>query len=90
MTIICVTGTDPRFLVFRASKTQTDVVHPSEILFCFFPGKILSDDTALKEYKIDEKNFVVVMVTKVGELQTAGELQACLEPLYPSVLFLYS
>uniref|UniRef100_A0A3P9LUM5 UV excision repair protein RAD23 n=1 Tax=Oryzias latipes TaxID=8090 RepID=A0A3P9LUM5_ORYLA len=41
-----------------------------------YAGKILSDDTALKEYKIDEKNFVVVMVTKVGELQTAGELQA--------------
>ena len=36
----------------------------------FFPlnilGKILNDDTALKEYKIDEKNFVVVMVTKVS------------------------
>lgn len=28
-------------------------------------GKILNDDTALKEYKIDEKNFVVVMVAKV-------------------------
>ncbi|TKS84372.1 UV excision repair protein RAD23 -like protein B [Collichthys lucidus] len=27
-------------------------------------GKILNDDTALKEYKINEKNFVVVMVTK--------------------------
>lgn len=31
-----------------------------------FPGKILNDETALKEYKIDEKNFVVVMVTKVS------------------------
>lgn len=31
-----------------------------------FLGKILNDDTALKEYKIDEKNFVVVMVTKVS------------------------
>lgn len=31
-----------------------------------FPGKILNDDTALNEYKIDEKNFVVVMVTKVS------------------------
>lgn len=31
-------------------------------------GKILSDDSPLKEYKIDEKNFVVVMVTKVWEL----------------------
>ncbi|XP_034565558.1 UV excision repair protein RAD23 homolog B [Notolabrus celidotus] len=29
-----------------------------------YAGKILSDDTALKEYKISEKNFVVVMVTK--------------------------
>lgn len=29
-------------------------------------GKILNDDTQLKDYKIDEKNFVVVMVTKVS------------------------
>ncbi|XP_061887984.1 UV excision repair protein RAD23 homolog B isoform X1 [Entelurus aequoreus] len=29
-----------------------------------YAGKILSNDSALKEYKIDEKNFVVVMVTK--------------------------
>ncbi|XP_059214457.1 UV excision repair protein RAD23 homolog B [Centropristis striata] len=29
-----------------------------------YAGKVLSDDTALKEYKINEKNFVVVMVTK--------------------------
>lgn len=39
------------------------------LIICFFLnvlGKILNDDTALKEYKIDEKNFVVVMVTKVS------------------------
>ncbi|XP_026119949.1 UV excision repair protein RAD23 homolog B-like [Carassius auratus] len=29
-----------------------------------YSGKILNDDIPLKEYKIDEKNFVVVMVTK--------------------------
>ncbi|XP_061495930.1 UV excision repair protein RAD23 homolog A isoform X2 [Rhineura floridana] len=29
-----------------------------------YAGKILSDDIPIKEYKIDEKNFVVVMVTK--------------------------
>lgn len=34
--------------------------------FLFYLGKILNDETALKEYKIDEKNFVVVMVTKVS------------------------
>uniref|UniRef100_A0A672MHZ1 UV excision repair protein RAD23 homolog B-like n=1 Tax=Sinocyclocheilus grahami TaxID=75366 RepID=A0A672MHZ1_SINGR len=29
-----------------------------------YAGKILNDDAALKEYKIDEKNFVVIMVAK--------------------------
>ncbi|XP_051550664.1 RAD23 homolog A, nucleotide excision repair protein b [Myxocyprinus asiaticus] len=29
-----------------------------------YAGKILNDDIPLKEYKIDEKNFVVVMATK--------------------------
>ena len=32
----------------------------------FFSGKILNDDQPVSEYKIDEKGFVVVMVTKVS------------------------
>lgn len=33
-----------------------------------YAGKILSDDVPIRDYRIDEKNFVVVMVTKVGEV----------------------
>lgn len=38
------------------------------LIFFFFEllGKIFSDDIVFKEYKIDEKNFVVVMVIKVS------------------------
>lgn len=38
-----------------------------------YAGKILSDDTALKEYKIDEKNFVVVMVAKPKAAPAAAQ-----------------
>ncbi|XP_049460525.1 UV excision repair protein RAD23 homolog B isoform X1 [Epinephelus fuscoguttatus] len=38
-----------------------------------YAGKVLSDDTALKEYKINEKNFVVVMVTKPKSASAAPQ-----------------
>lgn len=43
-----------------------------------YAGKILSDDIPIKEYHIDEKNFVVVMVTKVGKLAGMLAKSLCL------------
>uniref|UniRef100_A0A3Q3WE19 Ubiquitin-like domain-containing protein n=1 Tax=Mola mola TaxID=94237 RepID=A0A3Q3WE19_MOLML len=37
-----------------------------------YAGKILQDDKPIKEYKIDEKNFVVVMVSKAKPAATAS------------------
>lgn len=37
-----------------------------------YAGKILSDDVPIRDYRIDEKNFVVVMVTKVGDVCWLG------------------
>ncbi|CAH1772208.1 unnamed protein product [Owenia fusiformis] len=37
---------------------------PSDGLKLIYAGKILDNDKTIKEYKIEEKNFVVVMVTK--------------------------
>uniref|UniRef100_A0A1A8GCG2 UV excision repair protein RAD23 n=1 Tax=Nothobranchius korthausae TaxID=1143690 RepID=A0A1A8GCG2_9TELE len=37
-----------------------------------YAGKILQDDTPIKDYKIDEKNFVVVMVSKAKPAAVAS------------------
>jgi len=44
-----------------------------------YAGKILQDDTPIKDYKIDEKNFVVVMVSKVRfqKCFCISELESC-------------
>ncbi|KAJ8363390.1 hypothetical protein SKAU_G00122210 [Synaphobranchus kaupii] len=43
-----------------------------------YAGKILQDDTPIKEYKIDEKNFVVVMISKAKS--PPAEIQSPPEP----------
>lgn len=37
----------------------------------FFSGQILDDSKTLSDCKIDEKNFIVVMVSKVGSSNIA-------------------
>lgn len=40
------------------------VLWVDEINVFWFTGKILTDESVLSEYNIDEKKFIVVMVTK--------------------------
>jgi len=40
-------------------------------LICCVAGKILEDSKVISDYKIEEKNFVVVMVTKVRDQTVA-------------------
>ncbi|CAL8279191.1 unnamed protein product [Merluccius merluccius] len=49
-----------------------------------YAGKILSDDVAIKEYKIDDKNFVVVMVTKPKAAPVAVNPPAAPAPSAPA------
>lgn len=71
------------FQVFETVCTNGIVRPANKLLNDFFIlsllGKILNDDTALKEYKIDEKNFVVVMVTKVSCCNFLIKIISCKE-----------
>ncbi|XP_028132921.1 UV excision repair protein RAD23 homolog B [Diabrotica virgifera virgifera] len=45
-------------------ETEKGKDYPSENQRLIYAGKILTDETVLSEYNIDEKKFIVVMVTK--------------------------
>ncbi|XP_077355086.1 RAD23 homolog A, nucleotide excision repair protein a isoform X2 [Festucalex cinctus] len=49
-----------------------------------YAGKILQDDTQIKDYKIDEKNFVVVMVSKAKTAAAAAAPPASEAPKPPA------
>lgn len=55
----------------KDKNSVVDILYGANVLLfflCFLPGKILSDDKPLKEYNISDKNFVVVMATKVHSI----------------------
>lgn len=53
------------------------LVWENALCFNCSAGKILEDDKPLSSYKIEEKNFVVVMVTKVSELNVILDSMKC-------------
>ncbi|CAM9778141.1 unnamed protein product [Lampetra fluviatilis] len=55
---------------------------PASGLKLIYAGKILNDESTLREYKIDDKNFVVVMVVKRGDSSPARARQE-LTPAVP-------
>lgn len=54
-----------------AAEKGSDYAVPNQKLI--YAGKILEDDKLVQDYKIEEKNFVVIMVTKPKEKPAATE-----------------
>lgn len=77
----------PPHLQVRALKEKIEAEKGSDAFpvagqKLIYAGKILSDDVPICEYRIDEKNFVVVMVTKVRTPPPPLPLPH-LRPVYP-------
>ncbi|XP_076248175.1 UV excision repair protein Rad23 isoform X2 [Calliopsis andreniformis] len=53
-------------------KIETQKGFPAEHQKLIYAGKILTDDHPLTEYNIDEKKFIVVMVTKLKSGTSSG------------------
>ncbi|RXM95204.1 UV excision repair protein RAD23-like B, partial [Acipenser ruthenus] len=56
-----------RSLKEKIEKEKGSDSYPATGQKLIYAGKILNDDIPIKDYKIDENNFVVVMVTKAYE-----------------------
>ena len=53
-------------LIVSEPMVSRPVLHMMIMIDIIISGKILDDEKKVEEYKIEEKNFVVVMVTKVS------------------------
>lgn len=62
----------------EAEKGQD--AYPKTVVKLIYAGKILKDEEKLSEYKIDEKGFVVVMVTKPKAAPTPAASQPTTTP----------
>lgn len=69
-----------------AGEFTSNTERPKNLLFCV-SGKILNDEAVLSEYNIDEKKFIVVMVTKpkVAEKSDSGDGSST-----PAARYIYS
>lgn len=53
----------------KIESAQGENVYPAAQQMLIHQGKVLKDGTTLEENKVAENNFVVVMLSKVSQLQ---------------------